>query len=212
MLKSVQAFWKMLRYGFLPLDSKGYAIFRGMQVRGYPSPKKLYGLLSLSDAVENVPGSFLEIGSAWGRSTVAMAVYSKREIWSIDPHIGGVLLQKEGKKLNTWDSFLKTINKFGLNDYVRPIRATTQEVVNKKLIPDHIHFAFAFIDGLHTAEGVIIDLTFALSKIKPGGMIVLDDFFEPVFKDYRDAIESFAEQHNLKLRLYRDWGLVAIYV
>ena len=55
----------------------------------------------------------------------------------------------------------------------RVLRGRTQDVVDE--IPDHA-IGFAYIDGDHTLRGITTDLICMLPKMRPGGIIVGDDF------------------------------------
>ena len=55
------------------------------------------------------------------------------------------------------------------------LRGTTSDVAAQ--IPDEL-LDLAYIDGDHTLRGITIDLLTMLRKVRPGGLIVGDDYFE----------------------------------
>lgn len=60
-----------------------------------------------------------------------------------------------------------------------------------------------YIDGDHSFEGCYKDLTYALEVVKPGGMILGDDFAWPNAKWGKNgvtaAVDKFKDEHNFKL-------------
>jgi hypothetical protein len=56
---------------------------------------------------------------------------------------------------------------------VRPIRGSVVEA--DALLPD-ASLDFAYIDGDHREAAVLADLEFALRKLRPGGIVALDDY------------------------------------
>ena len=66
-------------------------------------------------------GNIVEIGSWKGRSTVCLALGSKRsgggKVYAVDPHIGS----REDKDVNTKEEFKNNIKKFSVDKYVVPL-------------------------------------------------------------------------------------------
>jgi predicted O-methyltransferase YrrM len=72
---------------------------------------------------------------------------------------------------------------------------------------------FVYIDGDHSFEFVLQDLELARASLKPGGIIVGDDY------RWRDAdgsmpveaaVQSFASQHGLKVELIGNQILIRV--
>jgi len=82
---------------FLQENIKEEAIEKALKCKGWTSRAKLSLLYDLAQQTEKINGDILEIGSAWGRSTVLLAFASTKIIWSIDPHTGGIAYIKRGK-------------------------------------------------------------------------------------------------------------------
>lgn len=140
-------------------------------------------------------GAIVEIGSAWGKSTLFLAQGSKQakreRVYAVDPHTGdarmltGIAappagLNKNGYQLNrdvafsSWPGFQQTINRFGVQDWVIPVVTTSTEAA------EHIDtgpIRLLYLDGLHTYEGVHADIEGWLPKVAVGGVIVFDDYF-----------------------------------
>ena len=182
-----------------------------MTCKGWTDVRKLSLLYTLLHKTAHIEGDILEIGSAWGRSTVLLGLTSPKVIWSIDPHTGGLAYVQKGELQNSYDEFLCNLAAHGLLDRVKILKHTTQEVLSRQMIHQNITFAFAFIDGLHTSEGVCIDFTFAYDRLAAGGVIVFDDYFEPSVKDYAAMIDDLAEGKKAVLKKDGDARLAYMY-
>ena len=170
-------------------------IDEALGVAGYTDRGKLELLYNLCRETGQIEGDVLEIGSAYGRSTIVLAS-SGRKIWSIDPHTG----EDYGDRKIGGDSyvgFVGNLRKHGISDRVVALRATTESAA--ALIPSEIVFSLVYIDGLHTAEAVKIDLDFSFKRTRQNGIIVLDDYFEQSVPDYRKEIDGFIKAENVNL-------------
>ena len=59
----------------------------------------------------------------------------------------------------------------------------------------------AFIDGLHTAEGVTADMVAWWPKVAPGGAMIMNDYQYPAFPNLTRAVDAWASQHGLHLKV-----------
>lgn len=131
-------------------------------------------------AVENAPDEahFCEIGSWLGKSATYMAVEiansGKRiQFDCVDPwEDGGPDLKHKAHLFPEplYDMFLNNIEP--VKEYINPIRKPSLSAARsyKKASLD-----FVMIDGSHVYEDVKADIKAWLPKIKPGGIIALDD-------------------------------------
>jgi predicted O-methyltransferase YrrM len=179
--------------------NKQAIIQNALSCKGWTDLLKLSKLFDLVQETENLDGEILEIGSAWGRSTVLMGLASKKRIWSIDPHTGGLAYIQKGANQNSYEEFMRNIRAYGISERVRVLKHTTQEVLDSNLIPDDLIFSLIFIDGLHTAEGVALDFRLSFKLLKRNGIMVFDDYFEPGVKDYTDMIDKLSEKNRISL-------------
>ena len=187
---------------------KKRAISEALRCQGWTSEQKLSVLYDLATQTDSLDGDILEIGSAWGRSTVLLGHASGKRIWSIDPHTGGRAFIERGEKQNSFDLFKENLTRNKLVNQVRILKHATVEVMEKGLLPDTQKFSLVFIDGLHTAEGVELDFKLAFERLVPGGVMAFDDYAEKSIPDYTERIDALVLRHKLTLDKDRLSGLV----
>lgn len=119
---------------------------------------------------------YLEVGSSEGRSMVWMFENVLTDpsctAVSIDPfyHWPG-FIEKDGEVL---DCFHANIRTAGVEERVRAIQGYS-EVELRKLPVDEL-FDLIYIDGNHRATGVLEDLVLAWRLLRPGGLLIADDY------------------------------------
>lgn len=165
------------------------AIRKAMTCKGWTSRAKLLLLYDIAKRAGHVPGDILEIGSAWGRSTVLLCLASEKKVWSIDPHTGGLLHIKKGTDQGSYGEFMANLVRFGLAGRVGVMKATTQAAFDDGPAGEN-SYSVVFIDGLHTADGVTTDFGRSYPRLADGGYMVFDDYFEETVKDYSAAIDG----------------------
>jgi hypothetical protein len=138
-------------------------------------------------------GAIVEIGSAWGKSTVFLASGAKRakreKVYAIDPHTGdpwflagtgkpmdlrrfGYAVPEDGT-FSSLDIFLQVMKRFGVDDWVTPVVATSTDAAQDV---DTGPVRLLFVDGLHTYAGVRADIDAWVPRVIGGGVIVFDDY------------------------------------
>lgn len=169
-------------------------------------------------------GAIVEIGSAWGRSTVFLAWGSKlarREpVYAIDPHTGDPwFLSGEGNSLlnprsdgyeatnnehfGSYTGFLQTLERFGIRDWVVPVVSTSSEAAR---VLDTGPIRLLFVDGLHTYEGVQADIQEWVPRVIPGGIIVFDDYWNnEAGVGVRQAVDELLGSGLVEPRLRRSF-------
>lgn len=119
----------------------------------------------------------VEIGSEFGRSTVALASTAER-VYAIDWHQGDA---GSGFK-DSLPEFLANLRQYDVRDKVVPIVGRSEDVL---FMLAHGFADVAFIDGAHDAESVGTDLVLASKAVGPYkpldlyGTIVLHDGDQP---------------------------------
>lgn len=187
---------------------KRSAIKSALHCQGWTCEKKLSVLYDIAYRTNTLEGDILEIGSAWGRSAVLLGHASRKLIWSIDPHTGGRAYIERGEVQNSFEIFKANLARNGLDERVKILMYTTEEVIEKKLLPDSSRFSMIFIDGLHTARGVEIDFEMAFKRLVQGGVMVFDDYFEVSVPDYAEMIDALVIRYGLDLIKDEDSRLV----
>lgn len=156
-------------------------------------------MIFLTKETESLKGDILEIGSAWGRSLVLFGLVSRKTVWSIDPHTGGRAYIKRGEKQDSYSELISNLKRYNLISKTKVLKNTTEEVRDSNLIPQGVSFSLAFIDGLHTTDGVKTDFDYVFPLMSKGGVIIFDDYFEPSIPDYSDAIYKLISKNSMKL-------------
>ena len=118
----------------------------------------------------------LEIGSAYGYSTCALALVAESVV-AIDPHFTH---GSEGA-LNA------NLNAYGVRDKV-DIRVGFSQAILPQLA--FYRYDLVWIDGDHTAEVVEHDVQWALKLLKPGGHIACHDYDEVTCPGVRHALDK----------------------
>ena len=117
----------------------------------------------------------LEIGSAYGYSTCAIALVAKSVI-AVDPH----LTHGSEGDLN------RNLREYGVRDKV-DIRVGYSQTILPQLV--FHRFDLVWIDGDHTAPVVEHDVTWALKLLKPGGYLACHDYDEVTCPGVRVALD-----------------------
>lgn len=117
----------------------------------------------------------LEIGSAYGYSTVALALVAKR-VTTVDPHTGH----------NSLDALVDNLHANGLTGKVWWIVDRSQDIL-PTLAPRA--FDLVWIDGDHTAEVVEHDLRAAQTLLRPGGVLACHDYDEDTCPGVKIALD-----------------------
>lgn len=119
----------------------------------------------------------LEIGSAYGYSTVVLALAARRVV-AVDPHTAHGSL-----------SVLRAnLDEYRASDRVE-IRAGRSQDVLPDLLPGQ--FDLVWIDGDHTAETVRHDVEWARVLLREGGTLACHDYDEDTCPGVRQALDAW---------------------
>lgn len=119
-------------------------------------------------------GAVVEIGSWLGKSTTWLAFGARcmrGRVYAIDPHLGSPEHHEMWGEINTYEKFMKNMNRIGMKEYVVALRNTSANVARKWSEP----VAFVFIDGNHDEPEVEADFSLWWDKLIEGGVIALHD-------------------------------------
>jgi predicted O-methyltransferase YrrM len=155
---------------------------------------RLFDLARCTDA----RGDIVEIGSAFGRSTVALALGTRArgggKVYGIDPHTGGTgLVERYGPLARTFSSlgpFLQNIVRFGLQDIIVPITLRSDEAA---AVWPGGPIRLLFVDGWHDYDACRRDILSWARWVAPGGILVIHDYDWP---DVRRAVDDCLPQLN----------------
>ena len=140
----------------------------------------------------------LEIGSAFGFSTLALASVAEH-VWAIDPHSAAVIRgnfdlweEHDIARLQAGSLAFLTSNLAiaGLTDRVTICRERSQDYLARET-PD---VSFAFIDGDNTFDGCMTDLR-NCARIMETGVICVHDY--ECESGVREAVDHWGGQHDL---------------
>jgi predicted O-methyltransferase YrrM len=110
----------------------------------------------------------LELGSWFGRSTIAMASTAER-VHAIDSHGGDA----QTGPLSTLAAFRRNVKRYGVGERV-VVHVGNIEDVAPVLAP--ASFDVVFVDGLHTKEAVERDASLLMPLVRAGGAIAFHDY------------------------------------
>ena len=148
--------------------------------------------------MQELKGDVLEVGSFQGKSTFFLGTavkYSQNgKLIAVDHFKGnkGKEAEYKVKKTNLSDledNFKNNIRLAKLDSTVKLINSPNDVAVNSV---EDLSLRMLFIDGDHTAQGVRKDIQLFLPKVKPGGIVVFDDYdsvhFEGLVKELNNFI------------------------
>lgn len=138
-------------------------------------------------------GAIVEIGSAWGRSTVFLAEGARRgqreRVVAIDPHTGDPRWMEHNgiKEHLSFSIFKRNVESVGLADRIEPVVLTSEEAASRI---DTGPIRLLFIDGLHTYEGVKTDIDLWVRRVQSGGIVIFDDYYYDSAPDVTRAVDE----------------------
>jgi hypothetical protein len=140
------------------------------------------------------PKIVVEIGSfkgAWAYR--ALKQWPTAHIFCVDPweetNIGGSSANDD-----IFDYWIET-NRENLGRRVWPLRMTSVDA--GRIFETEIDFVF--VDGLHTYEGLTLDLETWWTKLLPDGLLVVDNGYGIKYQCLRNAIDDFAKDRDIEL-------------
>lgn len=151
-----------------------------------------YGSL-LAEA--GVRGSVLEIGVHRGLSAIAVAALRgpRGRMVGIDIFGGARDVDASGGMSGDAEVFRANMRRYyGDLAWLRVVSADSRTVRASDLGPD---FSFCHIDGGHSAEETYGDLALVSEVLVPGGLVAVDDHFNPTFPGVAEGSVRFLVEH-----------------
>lgn len=163
---------------------------KGRTFKGFMAEEEAIRLYELAREAAR-KGPCLEIGSYCGRSAAYLGLGCQEAggiLFSIDHHQGSEeqqpgreyydpeLLDPATGRIDTFPRFQKTLRDLALDDTVVPIVSRSDVAARCWETP----LSLIFIDGGHTFEAAFTDYNCWISKLLPGGYLIIHDvFFDP---------------------------------
>lgn len=135
-----------------------------------------------SDALRDLAQdeSVVEVGSAYGYSTIVMAEVAQ-QVWSIDPHMG------YGSVFNSLPLMRDNLKSYGVEDKVHVIYGDDAYGALAHFHALGNQYGLVFIDGDHREEAVRADVTLAMNMAK---RVACHDYGEDTCPDVRKVLDS----------------------
>lgn len=140
--------------------------------------------------------SVLEVGSAWGYSTIVMARVA-RLVVSVDPH----------QALGSLVDFRANLQAHGVASRVQVLVEDSRTALPSLLAAGR-RFELVFIDGDHSEPAVRFDAMWARHLITPGGVVAFHDYHAEAGDPVTEALASWGPPDELteRLAVYRGGG------
>lgn len=127
------------------------------------------GVIGLVDPLENI----LEIGTGGGVFSIAALYGNNAKLTTIDPKEEIPDFERRTAKVGIRDRIQRLVGRSGANPS-NPKYASKESFILDKLPGP---YDLIYIDGSHNYEDVKYDLESCWTKIRPGGTILLDDYY-----------------------------------
>jgi predicted O-methyltransferase YrrM len=147
-------------------------------------------------AGRGIVGDTLEIGVYYGLSAIAIAALRGpgRRMYAVDlfEELGPNEAYGAGKSYR--EKFEQHMREFyGSLDFLTPITAASGRLNSSEFPPA---FSFCHVDGGHSAEETFADMKFASDLLMPGGLLALDDYFNPQHPGVCEGAIDFARSYD----------------
>ena len=128
------------------------------------------------------PVQMVEVGCFEGRSTLWFANYltnNDSSLYCIDTWQGGEEIERVGLNFDmdkVWNNFKHNIAQHPFHEQIHVLPGRSQKMLIPLLTTLYSQIDFIYLDGSHTQRDTLVDLVFALSLVKVGGVIIVDDY------------------------------------
>lgn len=153
------------------------------------------------------PHVIVEIGSYEGASACWMLdhllLHPESRLYCLDTFEGGI--EHSAKQLkNLEQHFRQNIALTGKAQQVETLVGRSDDGL-VQLLARKIQADFIYVDGSHKAADVLTDAVLAWKLLKPGGLMVFDDYLWPLYQDQpllnpKMAIDAFINCHMNQVR------------
>ncbi len=153
-----------------------------------------------------------ELGVAFGtHSAYILGNTEVSKLYSIDPYRhfpnsvypDGMNLEQQAFDV-LYEKVQRRLSAFG--DRTSILRMTSGDAA-QLFVNDSLDFVY--IDANHTYLGVWQDLNTWINKVRPGGLLIGDDYDHPAHPGVKKAVDQFFAQRNIKLNISdRTWWII----
>lgn len=162
----------------------------------------------------NEPVTFIEVGCFEGRSTVWFANYlgyhPNSVMYCIDTWEGGEEVERAELPFNmnqVHSNFMFNINTHEQRHKIFPIKERSEPALARMLQRHYRKVDFIYLDGSHTRRDTLVDLVLALSAVRKGGLIIVDDYLNKMATDDlslrpREAVDFVVKSFNNEIEFF----------
>ena len=147
-----------------------------------------------------ISGDVLEIGVYHGLSSIAVAALrgDSRRLYAIDLFEELGTNEAYGAGASYRQKFEENVKSFyGTLDFVVPIASASGQLKSADFSKT---FSFCHVDGGHSSQETHQDLKFASDILLPGGLLALDDYFNPQHPGVCEGAVDFFRSHEAVLK------------
>jgi len=149
---------------------------------------------------QGIAGDVLEIGVHHGLSAIIVASMTgaQRRFVAVDLFEDLQDHNVSGSGSGNEKEFMRNMSSF-FNDlsFIQTIKGNSSSLSAETLGAE---FSFCHIDGGHTPEETFSDLDLCCRVLMPGGLLALDDYFNPAFPGVCEGANEFRLEHGDKLK------------
>ena len=162
-----------------------------------------------SELAGDTPLQIVEVGTAFGGlANHLLSKLTTAVVTAVDPFLAGYdekdgqsnFMKAAATQQNLSPQGLSDLWARGMVSELTTAHGCRYRLIHKKSLDGVVAFAnasldVAFIDGLHTYEGIVDDLVSWLPKVKPnGGAVVFNDYGKKVFPGVKKAVDLLVQK------------------
>jgi Methyltransferase domain len=185
----------MLEYQFSQKTLENYANYGFKKVKGWLETDSALLIRQLAAAQDklNIRGGIGEIGVHHGKLFILLHLMLRKNERSFAVDIFDKQnLNIDGSGKGNLDIFLKNVTSLGGNTNLIDIfQKSSLEVSSEEIISKAGKIRIFSIDGGHTTELTLNDLIIAEKSICEGGVIIIDDYFNPMWPGVSNGVSKF---------------------